>query len=552
MPPASERCRRRGLPSSSSSMPRRSGRTSRISANSACGASATTSRNCAVTSARSSASIGGSRLPSSAPATWGWRSPTTRDSATTVSQIAALFDTRRDKIGHRSACRRTHPRHPRVPSHRPPRAHPHRSDCRAGRIGAIGRQHGRGGGRQGGAELFSRHAEGAAGVKLKSVDLTVSLESLSFFLAHRGIDESDRLKARRRRLGPQRQAQRSRTWTSRRGADGGRQRQAGHDTRGGGPRAHHDVGRGACARSGRRGQERRSAADRAARRHHGRQADLRRDSALPSAGALARRCRARRRAATATTSSRASAPRRQTGVEMEALHAVAVAALTIYDMIKAVDKAHGHRADRAGRETRRPQRLPRVSSPLTVLVGIYSPFAAWNIPPAHVDRLRREFPAAHVPPCANDDESLRPIAAADVAFMAELRPAQFAAAKRLKWIHSPAAGLAGMLFPEMVRSPVVMTNSRGISAGTIAEHVIAVTLALFRKFPLAFQSQAAARVGAERRPRRAADSNHRRHPCTRRRTWFHRHRIGAAVDSVRCTRHGHPPRSDRTVGTGGH
>ena len=28
----------------------------------------------------------------------------------------------------------------------------------------------------------------------------------------------------------------------------------------------------------------------------------------------------------------------QTGVEMEALHAVAVAALTIYDMIKAVDR----------------------------------------------------------------------------------------------------------------------------------------------------------------------------------------------------------------------
>ena len=36
-----------------------------------------------------------------------------------------------------------------------------------------------------------------------------------------------------------------------------------------------------------------------------------------------------------------------------------------------------------------------------------------------------------------------------------------------------------------------MTNSRGISAGTIAEHVIAVTLVLFRKFPLTFQSQAA-------------------------------------------------------------
>ena len=48
-----------------------------------------------------------------------------------------------------------------------------------------------------------------------------------------------------------------------------------------------------------------------------------------------------------------------------------------------------------------------------------------------------------------------------------------------------------MLFPAMVESPVLMTNSRGISADTIAEHVLAVTLALFRKLPLAFRSQAA-------------------------------------------------------------
>jgi phosphoglycerate dehydrogenase-like enzyme len=36
-----------------------------------------------------------------------------------------------------------------------------------------------------------------------------------------------------------------------------------------------------------------------------------------------------------------------------------------------------------------------------------------------------------------------------------------------------------------------MTNSRGISAGTIAEHVLAVTLAMFRKLPFAGRSQAA-------------------------------------------------------------
>ena len=105
----------------------------------------------------------------------------------------------------------------------------------------------------------------------------------------------------------------------------------------------------------RRGQERRSAADRAARRHHGREAHVRRDPALPSTAAVARRRRRCVRSPTATTSRRASAPPAQTGVEMEALHAVAVAALTIYDMIKAVDKAWSS-ATSARRETRRPER----------------------------------------------------------------------------------------------------------------------------------------------------------------------------------------------------
>ncbi|MEN3338028.1 MAG: hypothetical protein V7647_1704 [Acidobacteriota bacterium] len=132
-----------------------------------------------------------------------------------------------------------------------------------------------------------------------------------------------------------------------------------------------------------------------------------------------------------------------------------------------------------------------MSAPLTVLVGIYSPFAAWNIPAAHVERLRREFPHHTVLHAETAAQSLALMPRADVAFMAELDAAHLAAAARLKWVHSPAAGVGGMLFPAMVQSPVLMTNSRGISAGTIAEHVIAVTLVLFRKLPLAFRSQAA-------------------------------------------------------------
>jgi phosphoglycerate dehydrogenase-like enzyme len=131
-----------------------------------------------------------------------------------------------------------------------------------------------------------------------------------------------------------------------------------------------------------------------------------------------------------------------------------------------------------------------LSERLTIIVGLYSPVAAWNIPAAYVDRLRSQFPAHTLLHAESDEAALDAIPAAEVAFMSELRPAHLAAARRLRWIHSAAAGVGGMLFPAMVESPVVMSNSRGISADTIAEHVLAVTLAMFRKLPLAFRSQA--------------------------------------------------------------
>ncbi|OQB42968.1 MAG: (S)-sulfolactate dehydrogenase [Candidatus Latescibacteria bacterium ADurb.Bin168] len=54
-----------------------------------------------------------------------------------------------------------------------------------------------------------------------------------------------------------------------------------------------------------------------------------------------------------------------------------------------------------------------------------------------------------------------------------------AKAARLRWFHSPAAGVEGYLFPEMVESPVVLTNSKGVYSIFIAElamgHLLALT-----------------------------------------------------------------------------
>ena len=126
---------------------------------------------------------------------------------------------------------------------------------------------------------------------------------------------------------------------------------------------------------------------------------------------------------------------------------------------------------------------------MNVLLAVYTPVAAWRMPDAQVAWLRREFPQHTFVRATSDAEVLERIPDAEVVFGARLTADQLAAARRLRWIHSPAAGVGNMMFPEMVASSVEMTNNRGNSSVTIAEHVIAVTLALLRELPLAWRRQ---------------------------------------------------------------
>ena len=126
---------------------------------------------------------------------------------------------------------------------------------------------------------------------------------------------------------------------------------------------------------------------------------------------------------------------------------------------------------------------------MNVLLATYTPVAAWNMPDAQVERLRRQFPEHTFVRANSDAEVLERIPDAEVVFGARFTPDHLAAARRLRWIHSPAAGVGNLLFAEMVASPVELTNNRGNSSATIGEHVIAVTLVLLRALPLAWRRQ---------------------------------------------------------------
>lgn len=65
----------------------------------------------------------------------------------------------------------------------------------------------------------------------------------------------------------------------------------------------------------------------------------------------------------------------------------------------------------------------------------------------------------------------------------------FLAGKRLRWVHSAAAGVGNALYPEMQTSNVVLTNSAGVHAIPIAEYIVAGALYLFRGFDIAVEQQ---------------------------------------------------------------
>jgi phosphoglycerate dehydrogenase-like enzyme len=124
-----------------------------------------------------------------------------------------------------------------------------------------------------------------------------------------------------------------------------------------------------------------------------------------------------------------------------------------------------------------------------VLVAIFSDTAVWTIPARCVDDLRRRFPSVTIRHAGSEEEMIRLIPTAEVAFTSRLTPRAFEAGAVLRWAHSPAAGVGRMLFPAMIASPVVLTNSRGMNAAAVAEHALLLLLASARRLPEAVRAQ---------------------------------------------------------------
>ena len=88
-------------------------------------------------------------------------------------------------------------------------------------------------------------------------------------------------------------------------------------------------------------------------------------------------------------------------------------------------------------------------------------------------------------------EALDAVAGAEVYFGFGMSRALFVAAPRLRWVHSAAAGMGSLMFPEMVKSNVQLSNSAGIHGVPIAETVLAGVMHFLRGLDVAIDQQRA-------------------------------------------------------------
>jgi phosphoglycerate dehydrogenase-like enzyme len=124
-----------------------------------------------------------------------------------------------------------------------------------------------------------------------------------------------------------------------------------------------------------------------------------------------------------------------------------------------------------------------------LLIITYHRLELWIAPAWFSERVRNEFPELEVVQLNSYEQVEQNNSDVEIMFGISLRPEQFLAARKLRWIHSQAAAVHQFLFPELVKSDVILTNARNVHGPVVAEQVIAMIFALARQIPAAVRYQ---------------------------------------------------------------
>ena len=129
--------------------------------------------------------------------------------------------------------------------------------------------------------------------------------------------------------------------------------------------------------------------------------------------------------------------------------------------------------------------ISSVKKSINLVIVVHHRFELWRAPAWFSQRLAEEFPGLAIVHRDSYDGVESNLREAEIIFTISLRPDQFAASKKLSWIHTPTAAVHQFLFSELVNSDVILTNSTEVHGPVVAEHVLALIFALAKKIPQA-------------------------------------------------------------------
>lgn len=126
---------------------------------------------------------------------------------------------------------------------------------------------------------------------------------------------------------------------------------------------------------------------------------------------------------------------------------------------------------------------------MVVLIALHHRVQPWTIPDTHVEELRLRFPHITFRHSTTREADIELAEGADAAFALALSRDAIARATSLRWIHCSGHAIGHFPLADLAARGIVVTNSRGIQAVPIAEHVMACLLALARKLPHTLRDQ---------------------------------------------------------------
>ncbi len=132
-----------------------------------------------------------------------------------------------------------------------------------------------------------------------------------------------------------------------------------------------------------------------------------------------------------------------------------------------------------------------------LVICVWHPFSQWRAQPILPETIRRRWPQMRVVHLPDFERLPEELPDTDIFVGSSLRLDQFLHARKLKWIHSTAAGVSQLMYPELRNSGVVLTNPSGIFSAPMAEHTVGLMIALARNFPDSVRYQDRARWGQQ-------------------------------------------------------